>query len=157
MFQLHPPPSNAQILSVKLDKNLECICKVHTITIVDERTTTTTTSTSAKSSSGNDSKKKKERKKSSAAAWSTPSNSFLQDSDTTHRLDPVKTSFVLVIRPKRSPMGCTGSRDRDSWRSLKHDTGGRRLFWLDRWHSFTEWTSYSKLCRDIGNEQKVPT
>jgi hypothetical protein len=23
---------------VKLDKNLECICKVHTITIVDERT-----------------------------------------------------------------------------------------------------------------------
>ena len=80
LLQLLLPPSNAQIVSIKVDKKPECDCKVRTITFVDERTTTTTTTTtttrattSAASFSGDEGRRPNEKRKSSAVALMHPS------------------------------------------------------------------------------------
>ena len=78
LLQLLLPPSNAQIVSIKVDKKPECDCKVRTITFVDERTTTTTTTTthattSAAASSGDEGRRPNEKRKSSAVALMHPS------------------------------------------------------------------------------------
>ena len=77
LLQLLLPPSNAQIVSIKVDKKPECDCKVRTITFVDERSTTTTTTTrattSAASSSGDEGRRPNEKRKSSAVALMHPS------------------------------------------------------------------------------------
>ena len=55
-------------MSVKLDKNMECICKVHTITIVDERTSSSTTATKISGAGDKIKKKKKEKKRATVDA-----------------------------------------------------------------------------------------